>query len=405
MLDIHVLNAIAFTIAVDGDDFRFTDVNAEAEQVSGLRREEQIGKRPQDCFPPSLAERLLCHYRACAANGRPLVYEMEYVLPNGYFCWRTTLVPIMGLAQTSGLMLGICVDVTADKIAERATHAFHEKMSLAIGAIEGGFWLYDVATDCFEVSRPLAELIGGPGRTTLDLAEYTSHVHVEDPQGGLVTPNDDHFTVEYRVVAYDGRIRWLKSKRRQIRDETGAVIRVVALVLDITDQKQALRTLESEAATDGLTHLKNRRAFDRIASQSWQAACATGQNLGLVLIDLDGFKPINDRHGHRAGDEILRLVARRIERLVRSRDVLARIGGDEFAVLIRDNPAETIDVLVKRLERAFAKPFRLGNLAVGIGASLGTAMRQEDDADFDAVVERADRALYAGKNERRAICA
>jgi diguanylate cyclase (GGDEF)-like protein len=159
--------------------------------------------------------------------------------------------------------------------------------------------------------------------------------------------------------------------------------------------------LQWQAWHDGLTHLPNRRLFlDRLT-----AICAVPEEatkVALLYIDLDGFKDVNDVHGHLAGDQVLTAAASRLTHAVRDGDVVARLGGDEFAVLVERADPEVAEELARRLETVLREPIMLGNgVSVSVGASIG--VRQgEAVLDADGLMHAADVAMYDVKAARRA---
>jgi diguanylate cyclase (GGDEF)-like protein len=165
---------------------------------------------------------------------------------------------------------------------------------------------------------------------------------------------------------------------------------------------RAVRSLAEhrrEARTDELTGLANRRSFNE------SLARATGgrrvdHGLAVLILDLDDFKVVNDTLGHHYGDELLRLVAPRLRQAVRSDDIVARIGGDEFAVLLPGADAERAAQVAERLRAGFRRPFRLGPRAQSISASVGIALAPEDGADPVELLQHADLAMYEAKTSR-----
>jgi diguanylate cyclase (GGDEF)-like protein len=151
-----------------------------------------------------------------------------------------------------------------------------------------------------------------------------------------------------------------------------------------------------QASHDQLTGVANRVGFtERLSS-------AAGASLALFYIDLDAFKPVNDSFGHDVGDELLRAVARRLDKVVRHADTVARLGGDEFVVLVEDVADEaTIATVARRLESAFAEPFAIGDQRFAIGASIGRAVWPLDVESPDALLAHADAAMYAVKRAAR----
>ena len=159
--------------------------------------------------------------------------------------------------------------------------------------------------------------------------------------------------------------------------------------------------LEARVDVDPLTETLNRRGFERELKRSLAYVKRYGASAALIYIDLDGFKPVNDRHGHAAGDAVLKAVAAALVRHVRASDVVARIGGDEFVVLLWNVSGPAVAAKAAALEAAvYATPVRWGSSTLVVGASAGVALLGPLDAAADALA-RADAAMYARKGERR----
>ena len=166
------------------------------------------------------------------------------------------------------------------------------------------------------------------------------------------------------------------------------------------DTLEALRRL---ATRDQLTSLLNRREFDRIISEERDRALRFNHGLGLIMVDIDHFKSINDTHGHPAGDAVLREVARRLIEVVRTVDRVARFGGEEFAVvLMQTNPADAADA-ARRICAAISRDpiFATDTIAVNITVSSGVALLPQDAATEPGLIGAADKALYAAKQGGR----
>jgi diguanylate cyclase (GGDEF)-like protein len=173
---------------------------------------------------------------------------------------------------------------------------------------------------------------------------------------------------------------------------------MLGFMADITARKQLEEQLEHEATHDPLTGLPNRLLFRRLAEQDAARAARQGSRVGIVYLDLDGFKHINDTFGHAAGDELLVRVAERLRGSIRAGDSVARLGGDEFALLC-SAPAgtdESHQIAIRCID-SIAVPYRIGPHDVRIGASAGVAVHDGRGCDVDEVLERADAALYRAK--------
>src|SRR5579862_3471901 len=174
---------------------------------------------------------------------------------------------------------------------------------------------------------------------------------------------------------------------------------VDALAAQLEDSRARILDLEARVDIDPLTDTLNRRGFERELKRSLAYVKRYGVGAALVYIDLDGFKPVNDRHGHNAGDAMLKAVAATLVRNVRASDVVARFGGDEFVLLLNvSSPAATAKA--RALEAAvYATPVHWGSSTLVVGASAGVALLGALDTAAD-VLARADAAMYARKNQR-----
>lgn len=171
-----------------------------------------------------------------------------------------------------------------------------------------------------------------------------------------------------------------------------------ALVRDIGEQKLALQRIEQLAHYDELTHLPNRSLFYDRLGQAIVVARRNRQSLALLFIDLDGFKQVNDMHGHHAGDLLLAQAAERLRLCVRESDTLARLGGDEFTIILNDaREREAVAQLAGKIVESIAQPFDLEGQSVQIGASIGIARYPDDAPSKEMLLIVADKAMYAAK--------
>lgn len=172
----------------------------------------------------------------------------------------------------------------------------------------------------------------------------------------------------------------------------------------LIDLLQLQRRMHELAHTDPLTGVANRRELDTLLEQQ-VAAAHEETHFALALIDLDGFKPVNDRHGHHAGDLLLCEVAARLRRACSDAAIVARQGGDEFAILVPPGSPLLDTALADHILAALAPPYRIEGQAISVGASIGVAAWPDDGTSSRRLLESADRALYVVKEAARASCA
>jgi diguanylate cyclase (GGDEF)-like protein/PAS domain S-box-containing protein len=199
-----------------------------------------------------------------------------------------------------------------------------------------------------------------------------------------------------RIVRADGSVFPAELAVRSLRREDGSP-GFVLVARDITERAEAERMLRRHAEEDALTGLATRGHFEtRLAT----LLAPAGAQVAVLLIDLDGFKAVNDRYGHAAGDAVLRIVGRRILGQIRDSDLAGRLGGDEFVVAAPGATAQNIAPLAARIGRAIERPLRVDDVGVTVGASIGIAAAPSDGTTAAELLRAADGAMYAAKRVR-----
>jgi diguanylate cyclase (GGDEF)-like protein/PAS domain S-box-containing protein len=183
-----------------------------------------------------------------------------------------------------------------------------------------------------------------------------------------------------------------------VRDEQGITTHYVALANDITVMKQHQHQLEHVAHYDILTNLPNRVLLADRLSQAKLHCKRNGKTLAVTFLDLDGFKTVNDIHGHDVGDELLIALSLRMKKALREGDTLARIGGDEFVAILTDlNTVEDCEPVLKRFLLAASEPVTIGDVVINVSASIGVTLYPQDNVSTDQLMRHADQAMYVAK--------
>ena len=204
--------------------------------------------------------------------------------------------------------------------------------------------------------------------------------------------------LEARLSTAGARYLWCRIRASAIRDDAGALIKVVGIIINIDAEKQAQRLLQDRAERDSLTKLLNKNAA-RKQAEEYLEQYPDGVSCALLIIDLDDFKQVNDRYGHLFGDAVLTKVARQIERSFRGQDIVSRIGGDEFMVLMRGiSDRGLLESRCKRLSSSIQGLFRNKQTKLPISCSIGVALAPEDGTTYHELFIRADQALYQAKS-------
>ena len=229
-----------------------------------------------------------------------------------------------------------------------------------------------------------------PEDRTAVMAEFTRAVSTGSPGAAV-----------FRCRRKDGSWLWMEGAGKPFKSDTGET-RAVIVSRDVTDRKQAEETITHMAYHDPLTGLPNRALFEDRLSVALAQARRAGQSLCLMSVDVDHFKLVNDTLGHAAGDHILRAAGERLLGLVRQGDTVARIGGDEFVLLLPgDVSAAGASRVATDIRNAFGKPFRLDGREVHATISIGISFYPQDGETADALIRNADAALYRAKEAGR----
>ncbi len=214
--------------------------------------------------------------------------------------------------------------------------------------------------------------------------------------GTLAAGKEDRCEPEHQLRADDGSVLWCRTVIALVRDGAGAPNHLTAMIENIDGRKRAEAELVHRTIHDALTLLPNRQHFLEQLAEA-RAGLPAQALVGVLFVDLDNFKHVNDTLGHEAGNDLLVAVAGRLRAAVRPNDILARFGGDEFLVLAdRLNDAHDATQLAWRLAQSLRAPFAVAGTEVSVTASFGVATSRSGEADED-LVRRADAAMYNAK--------
>jgi diguanylate cyclase (GGDEF)-like protein/PAS domain S-box-containing protein len=254
------------------------------------------------------------------------------------------------------------------------------------------------------VSPSIRQLVGYEpgeliGKSAFLVVAPEHHAIVQDAFRDAVAGGGTTRNLDYYLLSKDGSKRWFETHARAIIDEEGRIDGVISIVRDIAARKETEKTLTAAALTDSLTLLPNRRAF-RLAADKLLPFADVNDGACLAMFDIDHFKRVNDRFGHDAGDIVLCRFAQIAQSLVRSGDLVARMGGEEFAILFPHTSAEYALVICERLRvEVAATCIMVEGARISVTVSGGVAALGEDG--LDRALKIADQALYVAKEQGR----
>ena len=363
---------------------------------------------------PDDRDRVLNEHWEAAANAEPFVSEYRMVSQDGAILWiYDRAMPVTDAAGATTLY-GNCLDITPRARTETGTVGVDERLRSVVANIPGVVyrcacdeaWTVEYLSDQIEdlVGYPASDFVGNSVRT------YDSIIHPDDlayvvEEVSEALARSSSYSLEYRLIHVSGEIRWVAEHGRPILGPDGRRQRTVGVILDITRQKAAEksreiveRRLRNQALHDSLTGLANRTLFYASVVRAISEAERHGSDLAVFVMDLDGFKEVNDALGHVSGDRVLKEVARRLQEALRESDAIARFGSDEFAVLVTQARRAQVLEIVRRVRGAVEQSIDLEGLPVNLAASIGISAFPRDGADVDTLLRCADTAMYLAKD-------
>jgi diguanylate cyclase (GGDEF)-like protein/PAS domain S-box-containing protein len=380
---------------------RITFVSERAcRDMFGAEPREMLGRHVADFNGPGFTRREFLRRFSPVMHGRP-VFEMEAVLRDrrgAALHVTVSALPLLNEAGQVESVTGVCADITAMKQRERELNvAMRNQQAIFEAAGEGIAFVRNGRID--SPNRALARMLG-----------VTREALVGQPVGEILATRTDWDTIdqatrasavrgeaaihEVMLRANDGRNVWCQLTSRQAGDP-GANILVLT---DITSLKRREELAWHQANHDDLTGLPNRRQLSEHARRLLSVAMKKRRLASVLVLDLDGFKEINDLFGHSYGDNLLKRVALRLSGVLRDYDVVARTGGDEFVVLLPEieQPSIAMVVAEKLIAAASENVENLGR-SLRLHASVGVALFPSDGQDFETLLGAADNAMYAAK--------
>ena len=343
-------------------------------------------------------------------RGLPLSIEFRIIAANGSMKWVHLTSAPASFDKFGFIRNGVMVDITARKLAEDALRESEERWKLALDSTGDGVWDWHLQTGVEKFSKRFIEMYGYTEDELHDRAEdLDRRTHPDDLEQmqrdrkahlcGL-TPT---YVNEHRVLCKDGSWKWVLTRGMVVtRDSEGRPLRMIGTHTDISNRKKSEALIWQQANFDTLTGLPNRRMLRDRLEHDLRKADRESRQLAILFIDLDHFKEVNDTLGHDRGDQLLIEAARRIRSCVRNSDTVARMGGDEFTVVLTElSGAGQLERILADLLHAVATLFQLGNEQVFISASIGITMYPGDATGVEDLFKNADQALYVAKGAGR----
>ena len=389
-------------------DGKFMDCNSRTLKMFKCTREQIIGRSPHEFSP---------HYQPDGTTSRERIIEKAMAAIKGkpqYFEWRHRACDgILFDAEVSlnGIKIGgetllqaIIRDVTARKRWEQALRESEERYRSLFGETRDAIYIVRKDGSFVDINESFLELFGF---TREDLTRLNARFAYQNDE------ERDNFKARIKRSGYlkDHQIRLKKKDGTPMdclvtvttkKNELGKVIGYHGIIRDVTMVKKAEETIRHMAYHDALTGLPNRALFNDRLAMATSGALRSGKSVAVMMLDLDKFKQVNDVLGHNTGDILLKSVADRLENTFRKSDTVARMGGDEFMVILPElSEASDVSIVARKVISAFQVPFKLNGNELSVTTSVGVSLYPQNGQDTETLLKKADIAMYYAKTSGR----
>ncbi len=347
--------------------------------------------------------------RACWSQ--PILDSELQVLGSLAFYFRQPQSPCEWSLHANEGLAHLSATAIVHKRTLESMQRFEARLSEAQAIAHIGSWEHDITTDRLWWSDEVYRIFAhdkNEGKVEC-YQDFVRHIHPDDREKVALAYrrsliNKEGYEITHRCLLPNDEVRYVEERCRTDYDEQGLPVRSIGTVQDVSASYLAEERLSWLSYFDELTGQPNRRLFLDRLTQGIELSARTGRPLSLLYFDLDRFKLINDTLGHSIGDRVLKTIATRVSQILRSADTLARMGGDEFAVLLPENSFDKALLVAKKIVQSVAQTISIADQDLVMAASIGIVDYPADGKDAETLLRHADIAMYRAKTSGQNIC-
>ena len=421
----HLAELTPVGILAFNENGQVTSINPAAGEITGRSLEELADEGWQDVLYPGDRHTFKTNWRQLIAENLAFSCELRVVrhLDDVRLCHFDTVIQESEIPNDSfgpdmvkvRRFVGTLTDVTEQKKIEQALSQSEARWQFALDGSDQGVWDWNIDSGTTYFSDKWAAMVGlRPQDLESNINQWHRLIHPEDLETVNAAINNhlgsisELFNCEHRLKTSEGAYIWFLAKGKVVeRDAFGRPIRMIGTHTDISDRKLKEAHIHHLAYHDQLTSLPNRMLLKEEVNLRLSIVKRYDKHGALLFLDLDRFKLVNDSMGHHKGDQLLKQVAKRLSSCIRSGDLLARIGGDEFVILLgqqsddRHQTASNAHQMAEKILDTVSYSFDLGGHVVTSGASIGITIYPSDGSTYEELLKHADTAMYQAKKQGR----
>lgn len=404
-----VLDALPHPVLIKDRNGHYLRCNRELEQWLGLEKEQILGRTLREIAPDEYQDQCLRMDHEVLKDGGIRSCEGRLLLTDGderqFLALKS---PLLGPNGDIDGVVTTFLNISELKSSQRELQEHGRLWNTILNEMQDAVAIIDSCSfRILNANKEFVRLFGTTAETAVGLrchdlvfppsAPFRQDGHNLCPLREAILTKKP-VVMEHHIFTSEGKETWLDIATSPIFDETGEVRQLVHVCRDITARKEAAKQIEKLAYFDSLTGLPNRTLFLDRLGQALHLARREKRCLGVIFLDLDNFKKINDTLGHKVGDQVLKIVAERLKGNVRKSDTLSRPGGDEFALFL-SSAKEVRDILktTAHFQQALSAPVNLAGMELVINSSVGIALFPIDGEAPDELLKHAELAMYEAK--------
>ncbi len=402
-----VVESTSDSIYMVDKECRYLFMNNQHLSRLGLPAEQIIGKRYSEFHSPEQDKVFAEAVNKVFSTGESIQHEHRSERDKRYFLRTFSPVKDRGPNGEITRVVIISTDITERRLDEEAIRESEQKYRTIIENIEDGYHELDFSGNIVFFNDSLLKILGY-SRDEFTRMNYRNLTDEETARQLLQVCDEVHRTgkpssgIEIEVMKKDGTMTVVEMSVSLILDAKGHEVGFRNLIRDVTERKRSEETIRRLAYHDPLTGLPNRLLFTDRLNMAITRAKRNRQYLAVMMLDLDYFKEINDTLGHHMGDRLLHAVASRLTELLRKGDTIARMGGDEFLILLPEiTNVEVTTTIAQKIVESFQSFFVIDNRELHITTSIGIAIYPDASDDVETLIKHADIAMYRAKGSGR----